>query len=98
MSRHHLKVNRNLWRLLRLRALERDGWRCRQCGKAGVLEVDHVVPLFQGGAPHDLDNLQSLCRSPCHFEKSVKEMGNRPRRNDRTDRWQALVDELSTSI
>ena len=93
MSKHHLTVNRNLWRLLRLRALERDGWRCRQCGKAGILEVDHRIPLFKGGAPLDLDNCQTLCPG-CHRDKTTREIGNRPRRNDRTERWQALVDEL----
>ena len=97
MSKHHLKVNRNLWRLLRLRALERDGWRCTTCGRAGVLEVDHRKALHQGGAAHDLNNLQALCRG-CHIKKSMTETGKRPRRNERTERWQALVDELSTSI
>ena len=25
--------------------LERDGWRCRECGLPGRLEVDHVLAL-----------------------------------------------------
>ena len=30
--------------------LERAGWRCERCGKAGRLEVHHVRPLHKGGA------------------------------------------------
>jgi len=33
------------------------------------LEVDHIIPLHQGGAAVDLDNLQTLCRD-CHLAKS----------------------------
>ena len=51
------------WKRARRAALERDGYRCRKCGRAaGRFEVDHVVPLEAGGAPYALDNLQSLCR------------------------------------
>ena len=35
-------------------------------------EVDHIVPLGQGGAPFDYENLQSLCVS-CHAVKSRRE-------------------------
>ena len=47
--------------------LERDGYRCRSCGKAGRLEVDHIEPLWEGGA-EELDNLQALCKT-CHIKK-----------------------------
>ena len=57
------------WKRARLAALDRDGWRCRHCGRAaGRFEVDHIVPLEAGGAAYALDNLQSLCR-PCHFPR-----------------------------
>ena len=58
------------WRRLRLRVLDRDGWRCRNCGRHGRLEVDHIIPLEQGGSMFDMDNLQALCRDPCHFAKT----------------------------
>src|SRR5438093_948818 len=42
---------------------------CRVCAAAGRLTaasvVDHVVPVKQGGAIWDSENLQSLC-NPCH--------------------------------
>lgn len=77
------------WRKLRVVVLERDGYRCRECGKAGALEVDHVVPLHQGGAVWALGNLQALCRG-CHIAKTRRE--NEQRRHDpRREAWRALV-------
>lgn len=42
---------------------------CRPCQARGRLEptfaVDHIVPLRQGGAKFDEDNLQPLCET-CH--------------------------------
>lgn len=57
----------------------RDGWRCKGCGRVTTeLDVDHIVPLSQGGSDHEI-NLQSLCRGPdgCHEAKSRIERGNR---------------------
>lgn len=55
------------WKITRQVVLTRDDRRCTNCGRAGKLEVHHIVPLSQGGAPYDLDNLRSLCRD-CHFD------------------------------
>ena len=60
------------------RIKERDGWTCRGCGRiTDELDVDHIVPLSQGGGDHDA-NLQCLCRGPdgCHERKSRLERGN----------------------
>lgn len=54
------------WGIARARTLNRDGWRCRECGRPGVLEVHHVKALADGGAPYDLANLRTVCRR-CHF-------------------------------
>lgn len=62
-------AERRRWERLRLEILARDGYRCRSCGKAGRLEVDHIVPISRRGDPWDPSNLQALCRS-CHLEKS----------------------------
>ena len=72
MSRHHVRLNAARWRRVRREVFERDGWRCRECGKAGRLECDHVEPLEHGGAPWDMANLQTLCRT-CHIEKTKLE-------------------------
>ena len=63
------RPSRRYWGKVRLQVLERDSWRCQKCGKAGRLEADHRIPLEDGGALYDLDNLQALCRS-CHIAKS----------------------------
>jgi len=65
-------MNRRAWRAVRAQVLARDGFRCRQCGRRGRLEVDHVVALDQGGAELDPENLQALCRH-CHMVKTRSE-------------------------
>ncbi len=45
--------------------LERDGHRCRSCGRTAAehgvaLEVDHIVPVAKGGAD-EMENLRTLC-------------------------------------
>ena len=55
-------MSRRSWGKARKAALDRDGWRCQTCGKAGRLEVHHLRALERGGKPFDLDNLRTLCR------------------------------------
>ncbi|MFE9442504.1 HNH endonuclease [Streptomyces sp. NPDC006602] len=63
---------RRLWdRRVRPRALARDGFACVLCGEREALEVDHILPIAQGGT-WTLDNAQTLCRQ-CHAEKTAKE-------------------------
>lgn len=49
----------------RRRLLEEAGYRCSQCGRAGPLELHHVVEVEHGGDDSP-GNLVVLCR-PCHF-------------------------------
>ena len=88
MSRHHTHLNARRWAAVRRAVLERDGWRCRQCGRAGRLEVDHLVALKRGGDPWVPNNLQALCRA-CHIEKTRWE-NRRPLTPDELA-WRALV-------
>jgi 5-methylcytosine-specific restriction enzyme A len=52
---------------------------CTTCEAQGRLsvatEVDHVIPLWKGGAD-DEDNYQSQCK-PCHAIKSAREASER---------------------
>ena len=77
------------WALVRRFVLNRDGYRCTACGKAGLLEVDHMRPMFKGGAALDTDNLQALCRS-CHIEKTRTE-NTAPERRD----WREYVKAIA---
>lgn len=73
MDRGRRKRKGRRWDSLALRIRERDDYECRVCGEWGN-EVDHIVPVRQGGAMWDEDNLQVLC-SPCHIQKTRKEHG-----------------------
>ncbi len=59
---------------LRLRVLERDGYRCVLCGRSPALELgvilhlDHVVPFADGGATV-FENLRTLCQE-CNLGRS----------------------------
>ena len=85
MSRHHAGMKRSAWDRLRRSILERDGYRCRSCGKAGILEVHHVKDLQYGGT-NDPDNLAVLCRG-CHIDVHRKHP-------PACSRWKAAVDEM----
>ena len=50
---------------MRRRILNERGCRCESCGRAGRLELHHVVSVEDGGDDSP-DNLRALCR-PCHF-------------------------------
>lgn len=55
---------------VRFLVFERDGFRCRECGSADDLTIDHVIPKSRGGT-HAEDNLQTLCRS-CNSRKGAR--------------------------
>ena len=55
---------------LRFEIFQRDGYRCRNCGKTDAqanLEIDHIYPVSKGGKSIP-DNLQTLCRD-CNLAK-----------------------------
>ena len=59
------------WRRLRARKLHADPL-CQYCPLGTVTpatEVDHRVPIEQGGDPWDENNLVSTCK-PCHLRKT----------------------------
>ena len=85
MSRKHTGLDARHWGRVRRAVLDRDGWRCRDCGRAGRLEVHHVQPLELGGAAFDLDNLRTVCFR-CHHD------AHRPTVSPAVQRWRELVD------
>lgn len=62
--------NSKAWKMLSLKRLQDDGYRCVKCG-AIASEVDHIIPIQtpEGWDKRlDYDNTQSLCLH-CHNEK-----------------------------
>jgi 5-methylcytosine-specific restriction protein A len=72
------------WRRLRRGILKRDNYTCHVCGQPGADEVDHLVPLSEGGTDHP-SNLAAIHRTPCHAAKSSAE-GNKARHRYRASR------------
>ena len=87
-------MRRAPWRKLppqvRRRVLQRDGYRCQHCGRAGRLEVDHIAcALRTAEAELALDNLQALCRE-CHGAKTRRENTQEMRQE-----WRAYLANLT---
>ena len=88
MSKHHKEAGSRVgWNVARESAKNRDKWRCRKCGKAGLLEVHHIQGLADGGS-HDLINLQTLCRE-CHIAL------HKPILSNADKMWLLFVEELA---
>ena len=83
MSKYHHTPE---WALARSRALNRDGWRCRQCGRAGRLQVHHLHSLQDGGT-HEIENLRTLCREH-HLD------AHRQPQTPEQQEWANLISEL----
>ena len=93
-SRHYATLDRGRWAAVRRAALRRSGYRSELSGRAGKLEVDHIVPLRRGGDPYSLDNLQVLTRAE-HIRKTAAE-NRKP--DAARDRWRALVYQMSSTV
>lgn len=70
------RTSNHKWRKFRKRMLRRDGWLCVQCKSLGRIraadQLDHIVPIAQGGAEFSPINVQSLCKQ-CHHAKTLAE-------------------------
>lgn len=66
MSAYFKKLQNPRWQKVRLKVLERDGWRCLACeSEDKSLQVHHLI--YTAGEPWDapIENLETLCRE-CH--------------------------------
>jgi 5-methylcytosine-specific restriction endonuclease McrA len=58
---------RDSWSELTTRIKQRDGYKCRICGSADYLQIDHIIPAHRGG--HSVPaNLWTLC-AYCHAKR-----------------------------
>lgn len=55
--------NQRKWRMLRRAAMERDDYKCADCGTNKILCVHHIIPKL-----NKLDNLITLC-GECHAKR-----------------------------
>lgn len=61
--------------------VDEDGFPvCHVCGRPGADQVDHVIPLAEGGAD-DETNLRPIHAVPCHRDKTQAE-ATRARNHD----------------
>ena len=49
---------------------DRDGGKCRECGRDRDLQFDHIIPRALGGSSN-AENVQLLC-GPCNRRKSAR--------------------------
>ncbi|WP_428964504.1 HNH endonuclease [Micromonospora fluostatini] len=66
-------MSRSEWDALSQRILVRDDWTCYVCHQQTATQVDHKMPVSEGGSPREPDNLGAICESPCHESKSEAE-------------------------
>ena len=70
--RYSVKTGSVLWKIKRGKVLERANGHCELCWlKSDDLDVDHIIPVFQGGSSEE-NNLRALCPL-CHKRKSKGE-------------------------
>lgn len=67
-------------RSLKAKVSRRDNGCCYVCGGEGADELEHIVPVSQGGAKRDLGNLGLIHSEPCHREKTAREASEGSRR------------------
>ena len=74
VKRPRLKLEPKAYAQLRRQVLDRDGWRCQNCGRGSELQVHHL--RFRSAFGDDeMENLITLCFS-CH-EKIHRSIGSR---------------------
>ncbi|WP_205427243.1 HNH endonuclease [Clostridium botulinum] len=70
-KKHLNRANKNRFKKIRLKILERDDYKCVECGSSHWLNVHHIKERNQGGDDSD-ENLVTLCYE-CHMEKHKTE-------------------------
>jgi 5-methylcytosine-specific restriction endonuclease McrA len=64
LRRPRFRLDHEAYGELRMKILERDGWRCQHCGWRDQLQIHHLVRRSQSGTDCE-ENLIVLC-SDCH--------------------------------
>ena len=83
---------KSLSKSIRFEVFKRDSFKCQYCGRSApdvILEVDHIVPVSQGGK-NDLLNLVTSCRD-CNRGKSAKLLSD----TSMIDRQKQQLDDMN---
>lgn len=59
--------SRKEWAVIAEEIKRADGYKCRKCGSTTNLQVDHIIPIAQGGQTVK-SNLWTLCLD-CHIKR-----------------------------
>lgn len=51
-----------IYRLRSEWVMKNQGWRCKECGRLGSLEIDHIIPRSKGRDDR-ISNLRAVCPS-----------------------------------
>ena len=84
LRRRRMGLSGGAWDTVRRRVLKRDQGVCYLCDQLGAEEVDHLIPVAEGGTSR-MDNLASA-HSACH------------RRRHRDRRWAQPRIELALRV
>lgn len=73
-STRRRRIGKSGWQQQRdaKRAMQLHGGICHVCGLPGADEVDHVIPVGEGG-PDAPENLRPIHSRPCHADKTARE-------------------------
>jgi len=69
------KLNKALWRVTRIKILDRDNWTCQLCGKDlrkaknNGINIHHIIPRQYTELFFDENNLIALCNYCHHYSK-----------------------------
>jgi 5-methylcytosine-specific restriction endonuclease McrA len=65
-----IKLNSKAYMALKNQVLERDSWKCQECGALENLQVHHLKSRSRLGND-EMINLITLC-TPCHRKKHTR--------------------------
>ena len=80
-SRRRAMIGKSGWQQQKdaRRILRAHRFVCHVCGQFGAMQVDHVIPVFEGGPDTD-ENKRPIHAEPCHREKTAAEAARARRR------------------
>ena len=74
---------RDLWQVPAMQVLTRYGFQVIDLQRRTFFDIDHIIPVAEGGGECDLDNLRTLC-IPCHRYVTAGFNRNRVRKGRRS--------------